>query len=159
MSINVILWAVVLSLLPIAELRGGIPFAVLNGMPNLTAYFLCVGVNALVAPIVFVFLSTLHKLLIHWKFYSDLFEKVVARTRKKIHDKVEKYGYLGITIFVAIPLPITGAWTGSLGAWVLGMNKWKTFLACCLGVIISGIIVSVLVYFGLTSCIFIKQMH
>ena len=62
-----------------------------------------------------------------------------------VHGKVELYGYWGLLIFVAIPLPVTGAWTGTLGAWVLGMDKKKAILAILGGVLVAGFFVSVLV--------------
>lgn len=154
-----------LCLLPIAELRGGLPWAYLeSGIPIIQAYIMCVVTNALVGPLVYFFLSTFHKLLIKWDAYRSFFNRVVERTRKKIHDKVEKYGWLGITLFVAIPLPITGAYTGTLGAWILGISKLKTFLAVTLGVIIAGIIVSIVVlggeqFFGFLYRLFIKEIH
>jgi len=148
MSLKIILTTILLSIIPIFELRGAIPYAVFNKMPLLTAFIISVAANAMVAPIVFIFLSTLHKLLLPWKFYQNLFEKFVERTRKKIHAPVEKYGYLGIMIFVAIPFPITGAYTGALGAWIFGMDKYKSMIACALGVLISGIIVSTVVFLG-----------
>jgi uncharacterized membrane protein len=148
MTVNTIVVSLVLCLLPVAELRGGIPFAYFNGMHIVAAYFLCVGVNAMVAPLVFIFLSTIHKFLYYVKPYRIFFDKVVARAREKVHAKVEKYGYIGIAIFVAIPLPITGAYTGTLGAWVLGMKQSKSFLAVILGVFIAGFIVSTVLIGG-----------
>jgi len=69
----------------------------------------------------------------------------VEKARAKVHGKVERYGYLGLLIFVAIPLPVTGAWTGTLGAWVLGMSKKKACLAIVGGVLVAGLVVSILV--------------
>ncbi|MBN2442738.1 MAG: small multi-drug export protein [Spirochaetales bacterium] len=158
-------WPLFLCFLPIAELRGGIPYALLvSKLPVIETYIMCVIANALVGPLVYFFLSTVHKLLIKWKAYNTFFEKIVLRTREKIHDKVEKYGWIGIALFVAIPLPITGAYTGALGAWILGISKAKTFLAVAVGVIISGIIVTSVVLggeqmFGFLYNIFIKKVH
>ena len=143
-----ILNAAMLSLLPISELRGGLIYAYSNDMPLILSFLLCVGLNALVGPLVYIFLSTLHKLLIKWKFYETVFNKFVSRTQKKVESKVKKYGYLGLTLFVAIPLPVTGAYTGALGAWILGMETKKVFLSILLGVIISGIIVTLGYYTG-----------
>lgn len=140
-----------LALLPISELRGAIPFAVARGMPILEAFFIAVACNALVAPLAFIFLETFHKLFYRWKFYAGLFDRFVERSRHKVHAQVERYGYLGIMIFVAVPLPITGAWTGTLGAWILGLGRRKTIIAVAGGVIISGIIVSVIVGFGVEA--------
>ncbi len=145
---TVILNAAILSLLPISELRGGLIYAYSNDMPLILSFLLCVGLNALVGPIVYIFLTTFHKLLIKWKFYETIFNKFVARTQKKVELKVKKYGYLGLTLFVAIPLPVTGAYTGALGAWILGMETKKVFISIFLGVIISGIIVTLGYYAG-----------
>lgn len=147
----------VLSLLPIAELRGAIPYAILNDIPLVSAFILSVALNACVGPIVYVFLSTLHKLLSRMEWYTRIFDKLIARARRRLQEKVERFGYWGIIIFVAIPLPITGAYTGTLGAWILGMEKKKTFLAVLAGVIIAGILVSLVTLFGIeTLSFFIK---
>lgn len=135
-------WVILLSMAPISELRGGIPFAIQNGFHPVAAYFICVSFNALISPLLYFFLNTINKLLLKWKFYAGIFDKLVERARKKLHDKVEKYGFWGITFFVAIPLPITGAVTGTLGGWVLGVEKKKIFLAALVGVMISGVIVT-----------------
>ena len=135
-------------------MRGGLPFALSNDVPLLVAYPICVGANALVAPLVYLFLSSLHKLLERWEPYRRLFDHIVERSRRKVHAKVEKYGYAGLILFVAIPLPITGAYTGTLGAWILGMDRRKTILAVFVGVIIAGIIVSIVFTLGLRAFYF-----
>ncbi len=135
-------------------MRGGLPFALSNEVPLLVAYPICVGANALVAPLVYLFLSSLHKLLERWEPYRRLFDHIVERSRRKVHAKVEKYGYAGLILFVAIPLPITGAYTGTLGAWILGMDRRKTILAVFVGVIIAGIIVSIVFTLGLRAFYF-----
>lgn len=153
-----ILISMALSFLPISELRGGIPWAIANGATWWGAWLLCVSCNALVAPIVWVFLGTVHKLFMRMKWYERLFEHVVERTRHKIGAKVERWGWMGIALFVAIPLPITGAWTGTLGAWLLGISKRKTLIAVIVGVIISGSIVTSVVVFGISALeIFTKK--
>jgi uncharacterized membrane protein len=156
LTLSLFLWTAFWTLLPISELRGGLPFAIANGMPGLLAYAYCVLLNILVAPFVFLFLQTLHKLLLHWKAYATLFGRLIERSRTKVKAKVEKYGYLGLALFVAIPLPVTGAYTGAMGAWVLDMNKKKAFAAIALGVGISGIIVYTAVQLGLR--LFFKEI-
>jgi uncharacterized membrane protein len=141
------------TLLPVLELRGGLPIAVLYyDFPIFQSYLLCTFINILVCPLVFIFLSTFHKFYIKWDWYSHYFEKIINRARKKLEPKLKKYGYWGLMIFVGIPLPITGVYTGTLGAWILGMNIKKIFLATVAGVFISGIILSLLIilisYFG-----------
>ncbi len=147
-------------MLPISELRGAIPFALAKGVPIIYAYLFAVTLNALVGPLVYVFLSTIHKFMIRFSWYSKLFDSFVEKNRHKVEDKVNKYGYAGITLFVAIPLPVTGAYTGTLIAWLMGLDAKKTFLSVLAGVIISGIIVTVISYYGIAAfSIFTKNIN
>jgi uncharacterized membrane protein len=141
-----LLLAAFFCLLPVSELRGGLPYALSHGISLIPAYLFCVILNILVGPLVFLFLSTLHRLLSHLRGYRYLFEKIVERARKKLKDKVDRYGYWGIVVFVGIPLPVTGAYTGALGAWILGMEPKKSTLFIAIGVLAAGVIVSVVYY-------------
>ncbi|HUW68800.1 MAG TPA: small multi-drug export protein [bacterium] len=159
MNLYTIIGTVFLSFLPISELRGAIPFAVARGVPLLQAAGLAVACNALVGPVALIFLETFHKMLYRWKFYAHTFDRFVAGARSKVHEKVERYGYWGIMLFVAIPLPVTGAWTGTLGAWILGMDRKRTMLAVGAGVVIAGIIVSIVIGLGIGALsIFVKRV-
>ena len=164
MSFTVLLITAVLSFMPISELRGAIPFAIANDIPWYWAFPFAVVLNALVAPACWIFLATVHKLLygaspetgIRW--YKNFFDRFVERARRKLSIGVEKWGWLGIAVFVAIPLPMTGAWTGTLGAWILGVSKRRTMAAVVLGVIVAGIIVTAVVVFGIEAFnLFIKK--
>lgn len=157
MSASTIAWAVILSLAPISELRGSIPWSLANGMPVGAAFALCVITNMLVGPVAWLFLSTLHRLLSRWRPYASLFERIVERARRRVHAAVERWGYWGLALFVAVPLPITGAWTGVLGAWVLGMEVRKSLAAVAVGVLIAGVIVTLVTWFGIAAfSIFLK---
>ena len=157
MQLQTILYSILLSLLPISELRGAIPYALSQGMPIVSAYLICVGTNILVGPLVFLFLSTLHRIFYLLRFYRVFFDKIVKRSRKRIEEKIDRFGYWGLVIFVAIPLPITGAYTGALGAWVLAMKKRKSFTAIAAGVIIAGFIVTLVSVLGIKALnIFLK---
>ncbi len=160
MSLTTLFISVLLSLLPISELRGGIPYAYFNGVSLLVAAPLCILTNALVAPIAYTFLATVHKLFhSHWAWYTSFFDRFVAKAQRRVAPKVTKYGYWGIMLFVAIPLPITGAWTGTLGSWILGLDKRKTMMAVFGGVIVSGLIVTSLVVLGVgMNSVFIKRI-
>ena len=150
---------VFLSFLPISELRGAIPFAIANHVPWYIAFALAVICNSLVAPACWIFLSTLHRLFLKMPWYARFFERFVERARVKLHDKVERWGWFGIAVFVAIPLPVTGAWTGTLGAWVLGISRRKTMIAVILGVITAGVIVTAVVLLGIQALdLFIKRV-
>lgn len=140
---NELVHSMLLSVLPISELRGGIPFALANEIDLGIAYAACVIANALVIPFLFVFLDTLHHQFYRLKPYRWVFDSWVIRTQKKAEKYVGKWGYWGVMMFVAIPLPITGAYTGTLAAWLLKLNKFRAFWYLALGVAIAGIIVSI----------------
>jgi uncharacterized membrane protein len=155
----VVFWTSFLSFLPISELRGAIPFAVANGVPWYIAYPYAAALNALVAPACWIFLSTLHRLFLKMAWYEVFFNRFVERARKKLRGGVEKWGWIGIAVFVAIPLPVTGAWTGTLGAWVLGVGKRPTMIAVILGVFCAGALVTTVTILGIQALgFFIKKM-
>ena len=159
MTPDTLVIAALLSLLPVSELRGAIPFAVASGMPLLLAAAWCVAWNALAGPLAYLFLSTVHRFLYRWRAYASFFDRFVERARAKVHASVEKYGYWGLMVFVAIPLPLTGAWTGALGAWVLGMERRKSMLSVALGVLVAGIVVTAVVGLGIGALsLFVKRI-
>lgn len=159
MTLNNFLVFTALALLPISELRGAIPYGLATGGDLVWIAPLAVGINALVPLLAFVFLDTVHKLLLKWKWYEKLFTTISTKALGKIHEKVEKYGYAGLLVFVAIPLPVTGAWTGALGAWLLGMNRKKSSVMIAIGVTVAGIIVSLVVLLGIKGLnFFIKNI-
>ncbi len=145
---NDYIYTIILSIMPIFELRGGIPYALINGIHPVTAYFMAVSANILAFPIVYFFMGFFHDLFSKMEWYTRLFEKIVVRTRAKVGDNLEKWGFWGLMIFVMIPLPVTGAYTGSFAAWVFGIDKVKGFLAVSLGVLIAGLIVTAIFLSG-----------
>lgn len=158
MNSETILGTILLGLAPISELRGAIPYAYLRGLPLLQAFLLGTIANLFVSPLAFLFLTYGHRFFYEkWEFYTKIFDKTVLRTRRKLESRVSTYGMLAIMLFVAIPLPITGAWTGTLGAWVFGLDKKRSMIAVSGGVIISATIVSIILMFGKgIGSIFIK---
>lgn len=154
-----ILYSILLSVLPISELRGGIPFALYNGINPISAYIICVIANIMAFPITYFFLEFLHPVFSKVKFYNTIFNKFVLRTRKKVSGNIDKWGFWGLMIFVMIPLPVTGAYTGSFAAWIFGFKKKNAFLAVSLGVIIAGLIVSIAyLFFKETLGFFFKEI-
>lgn len=139
---NDLIYSILLSMVPIAELRGGIPYALANGISPVTAYIVCTLANIMAFPIVYIFFGFFHDIFNKMDWYKRLFDKLVIRTRGKVGDKIEKWGFWGLMIFVMIPLPVTGAYTGSFAAWIFGIEKKKAFLAVSLGVFIAGLIVT-----------------
>jgi uncharacterized membrane protein len=154
---NTLIYAAIISLLPISELRGGIPYAFFSGNSIWISYLVCVTANFFVGPIIFVFLETGHKQLIKWPYYEKLFDRFIIRVRRKTTGLIEKYGFWGIAIFVAIPLPVTGAYTGGIAAWLFGLDRRKSILAILVGVCVAGIIVSSVLYFGIEGLQFLYK--
>jgi len=134
-----IAWVLLATISPISELRGGIPLGILQyGLDPLFTFFIAVIANALIFfPVFFALRLFYDKLL----YRIPLFDKYLDNLRKRGKPKVEKYGFWGLILFVAIPLPITGAYTGTILAWLLGMDWRKAFPAIGLGVIVAGAIV------------------
>ena len=138
------------SMLPIIELRGAIPLAFAFDLPWWQAYLISVAGNLLPVPFILLFINA----IIKWMSASKVkfFNKIATFLLKKVEnkrDRIEKYSFWGVCIFIAIPLPVTGAWTGSLVAAVIGMKPWKAFLSALLGVLIAGAIVTLIVYGGI----------
>ena len=133
----------IISLMPILELRGGLIAAALLGLSPLKSYIICIIGNILPVPFILLLINK----ILSWMRTSRHFSKIANWLDKKVEKhkgQIEKYGYLGVILFVGIPLPGTGAWTGSLIASVLEMDKKKTFLVVCVGVIMASIIMMIL---------------
>ena len=143
-----LLYALILTIMPFTELRIGLPVAIIyaidHNIPLIFVFFLIVLLNILLIFFIFYFLDNLHITLLNIKFYRRTFEGFLKRFQKKI-DKFEKryetLGFLALILFVAVPLPGTGAWSGSLIAWLLGLERKKSIISIALGVIIAGILV------------------
>jgi uncharacterized membrane protein len=143
-----IAWVLLATVSPISELRVGIPLGILEfGLDPLFTFFIAVIANALIFFPVFFALRLLYDKVL---FRIPLFNKYLDNLRKRGKPKVERYGFWGLTLFVAIPLPITGAYTGTILAWLMGMDWKKAFPAVGLGVIIAGLVV-LLITLGVTS--------
>jgi uncharacterized membrane protein len=135
------------TVLPISELRGGIPLGISLGLPSWLVFLIAVIANALIFfPIFFALRLFYEKFL----FRIPLFDRYLDNLRKRGKPKVDKYGFWGLFLFVAVPLPLTGAYTGTILAWLLGMNWKKAFPAVGLGVLVAGIVV-LLITLGVTS--------
>ena len=130
-----------LSMLPIFELRGSIPYAIAVGVPWPTAFVVSVVGNFLaVIPIVYL-IGPVSEWLRRWDLFDRFFDWLFARTRRK-GKLIERWEMLGLILFVAIPLPITGAWTGSVAAFIFGIRKPMALLALLTGILIAGTVVT-----------------
>ena len=141
----------IISLLPILELRGGILAASLINLDPINAYISAMIGNIIPVPFILLFIAKILKWMEKSKI--NFFNKISKWLNDKVDknkEKIEKYGYLGLVLFVGIPLPGTGAWTGCLIAAVLEMNKKKSFISIMLGILMASIIMMLLSY-GIVS--------
>ncbi len=133
-----------ISMVPIFELRGAIPIGVLSyQLPLWKVAPIAVAGNMVPIFLILLFFDFVTKLFFKVPFLKKLLEAIFARTRRK-SEVIIKYEEIGLMLFVAIPLPITGAWTGSLAAYLFGFKFWKLILFIFLGVLIACVVVSFL---------------
>ena len=143
------LLTMLVSMIPVIELRGGLPFGVAMGLPYYLAFPAAVVGNLIPAPFIIVYIRRVFELM---RKYLPKLNGLVDKLEKKAHlkgKKVQKYQYLGLWLFVAIPLPGTGAWTGSMAAAFLGMRLKKAMPAVVLGVLTAGGIMLGLTHVGI----------
>ena len=132
-----------LTLLPFLELRASIPYGILNtDLSWMTVFLICIIANIILAPIVYFFLDKIVHLFFFIKPFERFYTRKVEKTQKKIHKYVEKYGEIGLAIFIAVPLPGSGVYTGAIAAYVLGMSYKDFIKAAAIGVLIAGVIVT-----------------
>lgn len=130
-----------ISVLPWIELRGAIPVGILLfGLDPIPVFALSVVPNILVF---FPLRAGLDRFYGRFRRYGFV-ERVVEGTREKVARKRKKYDLIGLATFVAVPLPVTGAWTGTLIAWLIGMEERRAFLAISIGVLAAGVMVTLL---------------
>ena len=132
----------IISMLPVSELRGAIPVAIgVYNLDPIQAYFISVIGN--IIPVIFIlkYIEPVSKYLMSkCEFFNKFFTYLFERTRRKHNGKFEKWGTLALITFVAIPLPITGGWSGAIAAFVFGIPFKKALPLISLGVMIAGVI-------------------
>ena len=133
-----------LSLLPVIELRGGILASKLLELDMLRAFFICLVGTLLPTPFILLFINKIFDWMRNTRFVK-LVDRLEAKGRSKF-DKINRYKTVGLMIFVAIPLPGTGAWTGSLAAALMKMDFKSAMLSVALGTLIADIIMCILSY-------------
>ena len=135
----------IISLLPILELRGGMIAARLLEMDFLRAFIISYIGNMVPIPFIILFIKKIFEFLRRFKFFEKIITKLEAKTERN-KDKVLRYKSWGLLIFVAIPLPGTGGWTGALMAALLGIPFKRSLPSIALGVFIAGLIMSFVTY-------------
>ena len=141
----------IISLMPILELRGGILAAALLNLNPIESYVISIIGNIIPVPFILWFINS----ILNWMRKSKL-SKIAKWLDEKVEKhkgQIEKYGFWGLVLFVGIPLPGTGAWTGCLIAAVLEMDRKKAFIAAMIGIFMASIIMMLLSFGVLKSII------
>jgi len=149
-----------LAMAPISELRGSIPYGIIKGLPLGPVIIISIILNILAGIFAYFFLDRIVKVFLNFSLFKKYYQKFVERAQKKIKAEVDKYGWLGVAIFIGIPLPFTGAWTGALGSYLIGLEKKKAVIAIILGVVMAAVIVTItmLTGVGIFKTLFIKAV-
>ena len=134
-----------ISMLPILELRGGLIAAKLLGVEFVRAFIICYIGNIIPVPFILLFIRKIFQFLRDKKGFSKIIEKLEIRSMRK-SEKVKRWRDWGLLAFVAIPLPVTGSWTGAVIAALMDIRIKKSFPIIAIGILIAGIIMSVITY-------------
>lgn len=138
-----------ITFIPGLELRASIPYGVMMAkMDWLLVFILACVANVLVAVFTWFIMKYVVQLFLHIPWIKRIYSKIVLRSQTKLHPHIEKYGVLGLAIFIGVPLPGTGVYTGGIGAYILGYRFRDYFIASILGVLMAAIIVTIVVVTG-----------
>jgi len=133
------------SMIPWFESRYVLPYAILGlGWEWWQAFPIAILGNILPIPFILLFFHYVEKWLRNYKFWTNLMDWLFAKTRKRADKKIKDYEYLGLFLFVAVPLPSTGAWTGALIAYLFDLDFKKSLLTIFIGVVTAALVMTVL---------------
>lgn len=137
-----ILFVFLFSISPLGEARVGIPYGIINDVPVIWAFLVGLGANLLVFPVFHWLITVLNRFFWRYRTYKKSAVFVAKRAKKNTQKSIQKYGTWGLMVFVMIPLPVTGAYAGTIAAYLLGMDYKKSFIATSIGVTISCSIIA-----------------
>lgn len=136
----------IVSMIPILELRGGMIIASLYGFNLFKAFAICIVGNLIPIPFILWLITPIFTWMKRLKIFRPMVEKLESKATGKKSEKIRKASFWGLLIFVGVPLPGTGAWTGSLIAALLNLDKKQSWLAATLGVFMASVIMAVISY-------------
>lgn len=135
--ITAILW----SISPFGESKVGIPYGIAKGVNSYLVFITCFLANLLVFPLMMFFLDNVNKGLVRWRPYKKVALWVAKRAKTGTGDKIQRFGVLGLALFVMIPLPGTGVYAGSIASYLFRIERKKAFIANAVGIFFSSIII------------------
>ena len=137
-----ILFTFLISLSPFGEARAGIPYGELNGLPILLVFVIGLAANLLIFPLFYRVIKFSKKHFSKNEFYKKSVIYFSSRAKSRTKTMIKKYGVWGLMVFVMIPLPVTGAYTGTIAAYLFRISYKKSLIAISIGVTISSIMVT-----------------
>ena len=137
-----ILFTFLISISPFGEARAGIPYGELNGIPILLVFVIGLVANLLIFPLFYRAIEFSKKYFSKNEFYKKSVIYLSSRAKSRTKTMIKKYGVWGLMVFVMIPLPVTGAYTGTIAAYIFGISYKKSLIAISIGVTISSIMVT-----------------
>ncbi|MBD3248585.1 hypothetical protein GF336_00890 [Candidatus Woesearchaeota archaeon] len=145
MNMNDIILLILLTFMPFLELRASIPYGIFRTeLSVLTVFLICIVANIVLVPFIWFFLNKLMYIFLKVEFIKKNYDKIIKSNQKKVEPYVEKYGKIGLALFIGIPLPGSGVYSGGLGAYLLGFDFKDYVRAAIIGVLISGIAVTLI---------------
>ena len=153
-----LLYVFLLTLTPTLELRASIPYAIVGaGWHPVLAGAVGIIANSMLAPIVWVFVDRVMGLFLKIGWIEKVYDRVAARSVARLAPHVQKYGVLGLALFVGVPFPGTGVYSGCLAAWLLKFRFRDYLMASCLGCVLAGVAVTVVVALGVEGVSFLVK--
>src|SRR3989338_8743968 len=147
--LNEVLLLIGLTLAPFLELRASIPYGIFQTSLSLPVILtITIVANVALAPLLYFFYKHLIHLFLHIKLIDNLWQRLVVRAQTKIHPYVEKYGVLGLALFIGVPLPGSGVYTAAIAAYVLGFEFREFLIASIIGVLVAATAVTLISLFG-----------
>jgi uncharacterized membrane protein len=143
--IKAVLLLIGITLIPALELRASIPWGIF-GMKDSVSWpavvLICIAANIVLGWVVFLVLGPVFNFVRKWGWFDRKIWPILEKTRSRIHPYVERYGEIGVAVFIGIPLPGSGVYTGAFGAYLLGLDKRKFAVANVIGVLIAAVAVT-----------------
>jgi len=139
---------ILITLIPALELRASIPYGILNGISWPVVFAVCVITNIILGIVVYIFIDKFIILIRKIKFIEKIWNEYVNKIQRKIEKNVDRWGEGAIAIFIGIPLPGSGVYSGGLAAYLIGLDFKKFIISNIIGVLIAGIVVTAIMLTG-----------
>ncbi|WP_298996413.1 COG2426 family protein [Flagellimonas sp. S174] len=143
-----LIMAMLWSLSPFGEAKVGIPFGIMKGLNQYVVFIFCFLANIAVFPLMMFFLDKINRYFLKWRFYKKSALFIAKRAKTGSGNKIERFGFLGLVLFVMIPLPGTGVYAGSIASYLFKIERKQAFLANTTGIFFSSLIVWLIAVFS-----------